>query len=233
LNTIAPAAPPAAMKLIESVLHDIVYVENAPGLLSIGAVLALWSGSNIFAALADALNRVAGVRETRPFWKIIPLAMAFVIAAGIAAAVATSALLFGGTIVDSLANELNLQTAARLAWLVSQTGVVILLIIGLGTAVFHFLPSQRLAWREAFIGSSVATVLWLIVTVGFRIYLQHFPNYNEAYGAIGAVIVLLTWMYLSMLSLITGGQLAAELHRERVNPSVITRIEAAASLARR
>ena len=61
-------------------------------------------------------------------------------------------------------------------------------------------------------GAVVATVLWVVVTLVFRLYVAHFGSYNKTYGAIGGVIVLLTWMYLSMLVLLAGGELASELH---------------------
>ncbi len=226
LNTIAPAAPGDAMAVIEHVLHDVVFVGSAPGLLSVGAVLALWAGSNVFVALADALNRAASVHEKRPYWQIFLLSMGFVLVAAVTTGVATAALVFGQPIVNAVGDMAGLGNGTRVAWLVTQTAVVIVIVVALGATVFRFLPSVRLAWSEAFIGSGVATALWLLVTVGFRVYVQHFTKYNETYGAIGAVIVLLTWMYLSMLAVIAGGQLAAELHKERSYPAPALQVPA-------
>jgi membrane protein len=233
LNTIAPAAPGDAMSVIEHVLHDVVFVGNAPGLISFGAVLTIWAGSNVFVALADALNRAAAVHETRRYWKIFSLSMAFVIIAAITTVVATAALVFGQLIVNAVGDIVGLGSATRIAWLLTQTVLVIAIVVALGATVFRFLPSVRLAWSEALVGSAVATALWLLVTVGFRVYVQHFTKYNETYGAIGAVIVLLTWMYLSMLSVITGGQLAAELHKERSHPAPALHVPKRLRVARR
>ena len=110
---------------------------------------------------------------------------------------------------------------------------MIAIVVALGAMVFRFLPSVRLAWSEALVGSAVATALWVLVTVGFRVYVQHFTKYNETYGAIGAVIVLLTWLYLSMLTVIAGGQLAAELHKERSHPAPVLQLPAPVRVARR
>lgn len=220
MNALEPAAPADAINLIEHVLHDVVFVDNPTSLISVGAVLTIWTGSNVFASLADALNRASAVRERRPFWKIFLLSMACVIGAGLTSLIATGVLVFGKAIIDAIGSVGDLQNAARILWLIAPSILVIAMVLTTGATIFRFLPSERLAWREAFVGSTVATVLWLIVTVGFRVYVEHFTKYNQTYGAIGAVIVLLTWIYLSMLSAITGGQLAAELHWEHVHAGI-------------
>jgi membrane protein len=215
LDKLAPEAPPGTLTLIEGVLRDVVFVSNGPGLISVGAILALWMGSNVFSSLSDALNRASGVRETRPYWRVLLLSLAFVVAAGITSVIATTALLFGQPIVDVVANALDLAPAARIVWLVGQWVVVLAIVVALGAVMFRFLPNECLAWHEAIAGSAASAGLWVLVTIGFRLYVVHFSSYNKTYGTIGAVIVLLTWMYLSMLSVLAGGQLAAELHWER------------------
>jgi membrane protein len=217
MDKVARAAPPDAFSLIESVVKNVVFGKGAPGLISIGAVLAIWMGSNVFASLADALNRVSATHETRPFWKTFLLSLGFVLVAGVTAFIATGVLLFGQFIVNMVSNTLNLPRAIQVGWVIAQDLVVIALLVALGAAVFRFLPNEAIRWKEATIGSVTAIVLWLIATFGFRLYVEHFSNYNRTYGAIGAVIVLLTWMYLSMLAVLIGGELAAELHRARAH----------------
>lgn len=213
MDKVARAAPPDAFALIQSVVRSVVFGKGAPGIISLGALLTIWMGSNVFSSLADALNRVTATRETRPYWKTVLLSLGFVFVAGITAFLGTAVLLFGQSIVDAVGSTLDLPRTARLAWAIGQDVVVIALLIALGAAVFRFLPNESPRWNEAIVGSVFATVLWLIATFGFRLYVEHFPNYNRAYGAIGAVIVLLTWLYLSMLAVLIGGELAAELHR--------------------
>jgi membrane protein len=216
MDKVARAAPPDAFALIENVLRNVVFGQGAPGLISLGALLYVWMGSNVFMSLADALNRVSATRETRAYWKTVLLSLGFVIVAGVAALLGSVLLLFGPPIVDIIGSALHLPQAVRVMWEIAQDVLVIALLVGLGTTVFRFLPNESMRWTEAAIGSVIATVLWLIATFLFRLYVEHFPNYNRTYGAIGAVIVLLTWMYLSMLAVLIGGELAAELHRARV-----------------
>jgi membrane protein len=78
--------------------------------------------------------------------------------------------------------------------------------------IYYFLPNQRQDKSQIFVGALVAAILWVLVTLLFRAYVANFGSYNKTYGAIGGVIVLLTWMYLTMLVILTGGELNAELH---------------------
>jgi membrane protein len=212
VGKLAPAIPPQALALVEGVLQDVVFAKGAPGVISIGALLALWTGSNVFSSLTDALNRAFGVPETRPFWKVTLLAMAFVIGAGIAMLIATTLFVFGRPIVHAFVHAIGLGGTTAVLWSLAQHAIAIALVIAVGVALFHVLPNARLTWKEALLGSVTATALWLIVTVAFRVYTEHFSTYNKTYGTIGAVIVLLTWMYLSMLSVLVGGELASEVH---------------------
>jgi membrane protein len=212
LGTLAPAIPREALALVEGVLHDVVFVKGAPGVISVGALLALWTGSNVFSSLTDALNRAFGVPETRPWWKVTLLAMSFVIGAGIAMLVATTLFVFGKPIMHTIANTIGLGDTTVVVWSIAQPVIAIGLVIAVGMAVFHVLPNVHLTWTEALLGSVTATALWMIVTIAFRLYTKHFSTYNKTYGTIGAVIVLLTWMYLSMLSVLVGGEVASEVH---------------------
>ncbi len=212
LTQIAPVVPSEAYALIQSVLQDVVFSSGAPGVMSVGALLALWSGSNVFSSLADALNRAYGVPERRPFWKVSLIAMAFVIGAGVAMIAATILFVFAEPIVHALADLLGLGDVGVALWSIVQVGIAIALVVAVGAAVFYILPSVRLMWREALLGSVVATALWIVVTAGFRLYVENFSTYNRTYGTIGGVIVLLTWMYLSMLAVLVGGEFAAEMH---------------------
>jgi membrane protein len=77
--------------------------------------------------------------------------------------------------------------------------------------MIYFLPNLKQRMAHAVVGAAVTTVLWLVATLLFRIYIQHFPP-NPAYGIIGGIIILLTWMYYTMFVMLVGGELASELH---------------------
>lgn len=206
------AVPPEAFALVDGIVKDVVLSESAPGLMSLGALLAAWSGSNIFGALIDALNRAYDVRESRTWVHQQVIRLLALLGAGIVLLFATAVMLGGAQIADWLANTLGLSRAVADLWKVIQVPIALAILVTAASAIYYFLPNVRQKWRHVVVAASVATVLWIIGTLLFRAYVQNFGSYNKTYGTIGGVIALLTWMYLSMLILLMGGELAAELH---------------------
>ena len=214
LRQLQRAVPVEAFALVRDVVESVVFAPGAPGLVSIGALLALWSGSNIFSSLMDALNAAYDVeKDARPYWKKKLIAIACLLAIGAMFVLATVVMLAGGDIVDAISDRLGIGATGRMVWTALQYAAAFAILVATAWAVYYFLPCVRQAKSHALAGAITATLLWLIVTMGFRLYVQNFGSYNKTYGTIGGVIVLLTWMYLSMVVLLTGGELASELHK--------------------
>ena len=213
ISQFSATVPQDALDLLEGVIRDVVFAEGAPGLVSIGIVLALWTGSNVFNALIDALNRAFDVKEGRPFWKKRLLAIAAVIVTGGVVLTATVIMLAGPEIIQWTGQRLNLGEETTLAWTVVQYPLALTLLVGTMWLLYRFLPALRgiSAWH-ILVGAVVATVLWVVVTLGFRWYVSSFANFNRTYGTIGGVIIMLTWMYLTMFVILAAGELVAELH---------------------
>jgi membrane protein len=96
---------------------------------------------------------------------------------------------------------------------VLQVVLAVALLVVLGAVTFKLLPNVKQQWWHVLVCSAITTALWIGATLLFRLYVQNFGAYNKTYGTIGGVIILLTWMYYSMFVLLTGGELAAELHK--------------------
>lgn len=207
------ALPPESFQLFREIVAGVVYSSAAPGLMSVGAILALWAGSNVFNSLIGALNRAYDVEESRPWWKTRLIAIAMVILCGGVIILATITLVAGQEAVNWAASLVGLDAATASALLIVQYVAALLLLLGVGMASYLVLPCARQSWRHALAGSILATVLWVLVTLAFRFYVINFADYNKTYGTIGGVIVLLTWMYLSMVVLLIGGELNSELHK--------------------
>ncbi len=212
LEQLQRAVPAEAYALVAGIVQSVVFTDDAPGLISIGALLAIWSGSNVFSALTDALNTAYDLpNDPRPWWKKKLIAIACLIGVGFLFVFATVTMLAGGNIVDALSDRLGIGGVGRIVWTTLQYALALGLLVATGWIVYYFLPAAPQHKRHALVGSLVATALWVVVTLGFRLYVQNFGSYNKTYGTIGAVIVLLTWMYLSMVVLLVGGELASEL----------------------
>ena len=217
---LARVVPPDAQRIVDQQIRSVVAPEGAPGLVSVGAVLALWAGSNIFNNLITGLNRAYDLDETRAWWKRRLIAMAMVIISGIVLAMATTTVLAGRTIIGWIGDLLRLQRSTEILLTVGQYVLAFAFLVGVAWLIYYFLPNTRQSKRHALVGALVASALWVLVTLGFKVYVVNFGNYNATYGTIGAVIVLLTWMYLSMVVLLTGGELNSELHKGTASVAV-------------
>ena len=199
-------------KLIGGVIKDVVYAKNAPGLMSVGALLAIWAGSNVFGALIDALNAAYDVDDTRPWWKKKLIAVASVLGIGMVILVSTVLILGGDKIADWVSDRFALEPSTRTFLIVVQMPIAFALLVTIAALSYYFLPNLRQSKKQVLVGAVFTTIGWVVVTLGLRFYVANFANYNATYGAIGGVIVLLTWMYFSMLVFLIGGEINSELH---------------------
>jgi membrane protein len=208
----AKVVPPDALGLVRGVVDDVVFSSSAPGLVSVGVVLAAWTGSNVFNNLIFALNRAYDVDESRPFWKKRLIALASVVVAGLFLFLAATIMLAGPEILNAVVSLVPGLERTRTVWLVVQYPIAFLLLVSMMWMIYYFLPNLRQSKTQVLVGAAVASVLWVLVTLAFRAYVVNFGSYNKTYGTIGAVIILLTWMYLTMLVILAGGELNSELH---------------------
>lgn len=211
MTQLTSVMPQDQLEVIQPVLLDVIFAKGAPGLLSIGLLLAAWSGSTVFGSLIGSLNTAFDVEESRPWWKHQLMRLgAFALAAVIL--IATTIVFIGGEdIANRIGGWLNLGATFVAAWKFIQIPLAVVGLFGLAFLMIYFLPNLKQKKSHAMVGAAVTTGLWLVATLLFRLYIQHFPP-NPAYGFIGGVIVLLTWMYLTMFVMLCGGELAAELH---------------------
>ncbi|MBW8770612.1 MAG: YihY/virulence factor BrkB family protein [Gemmatimonadetes bacterium] len=212
LNRLSSTMPADTLALLRRVLQEIITSSGNAGIMSIGVLLAGWSGSSIFGSLMDSLNIAYDVTETRPWWKKQLLRISALLVAGGILLVATFIFLDGERVTHWVAAQLGLGAFGVVVWNALQLVLAVCLLVATGVALFKVLPNVQQRWSHVIVASTITTILWLLATLVFRLYVQHFGSYNKTYGTIGGVIVLLTWMYYSMFVLLVGGELAAELH---------------------
>lgn len=196
---------------LRAAIESVVLDDNAPGLISMGALLAAWSGSNIFGALMTALNTAYDVDEERPFLRKQLVRLGMFVVAAVTVLIATIVLLGGEDIARFVGSLLGLQETGVRAWNLIQFPLAFAFLVALAFMVFYFLPNVRQGWRAVLVAALVTTVLWILATLLFRLYVQNFASFNRTYGTIGGIIALLMWMYVSMFVVLCGGELASEL----------------------
>lgn len=202
--------PAEAYALLAGVVRDVVFGESA-GVISIGLVLAAYSASAVLDTVAGALNLAYDAHDPRPFWKKRLISMGFAAIAGVVIAIATVIMVAGHSVVDFIAGFVRISGDTAMAWRVVQYPLALALLIGCLWLLFYFLPHVKQKKSHVLVGSIFTVALWIIVTLLFRLYVANFGTYNKTYGTIGGVIVLLAWMYWTMVALLTGGELNAEL----------------------
>jgi membrane protein len=212
LSHMASTFPADALSLIRRTLTEIIDASGGAGIMSAGALLAGWSGSNIFGSLMDALNVAYDVSESRPWWKRQVLRLTCLFFAGAVVFGATFIFLNGEVVSAWASRTLHLGGAGTAAWIVAQSLLAFALVVALCVALFKLLPNVSQRWSHLIIAALVTTLLWVLATFLFRLYVQNFGAYNKTYGTIGGVIALLTWMYYTMFVFLAGGELASELH---------------------
>jgi membrane protein len=202
--------PADAFGLIQRFVDEVVS-NNAPGPLSVGLLLALWSASSIFTGLAATLNVAYDVEETRPFWKLrltaIGLTLAFLVLL-----FGSSALLISG---PGIAKAAGLGAVGTTAWEVLKWPLAFAFVIGAFWLAYYFLPNRDQGHAKTTLlkASAAATLIWIVATVAFRLYVSNFSSYSASYGFLGAFILLLLWMYVTGLAVLVGGELASEMEQ--------------------
>lgn len=204
--------PPDALLLVRHQLDELMQGASG-GLLTFGVAGALWSSSSAMTAIITALNRAYDIDESRPWWHQRALAVALTV--GVAAfAVTAFVLVVGGSDLAAwVARQWGFGDSFEEVWRFVQWPVVLMLVVFAVDLVYYFAPNADTRWVWLTPGSLLATGLWLIASAGFKVYVQNFSDFAAVYGAIGGVIILMLWFYLSGFALLVGAELNAEIDR--------------------
>jgi len=206
VNMLSGAAPPDVINIIREQLTGLS--QGGPGgIMTFGVLAALWSSSGAMVALIDSLNRAYDVEDARPWWKqrLTAILLTFGVAAFILASIAL--VLAGPQLAESIAGRFGLGAAVEWGWKILQWPLVFVLVAIAFGLIYYFAPDADQDFVLLTPGSVLATVLWLVGSLAFRFYVVNFSSYNETYGAIGGVMVLLLWLYISGLVVIVGAEM--------------------------
>jgi membrane protein len=198
--------PDEAAFLVESTLAEIVQGARG-GLLSVGALAALWAGSSGMGSVMTALNVLDESEDPRPWWYRRLVAIGLLIAFSALTILTLVLLVFGGQIGASLGSGVGV------AWRVLHWPVAIVFGLLAIALIYHVAPASRPPWRWVTPGAVFALFAWLLMSLGLRTYVASFGNYNATYGSIGGVILLLLWLYLSSVVLLVGAEIDAEIRK--------------------
>ena len=198
--------PTEAYTLIEGIVQSLLGTPRS-GLLSVGALLTLWTASSAFGAVMVGLNRAYRACEYRPWWRLRLEAIGLTIALSALMIVAFVLGPFGGQLVilvTSFFGPIAGAVAAVLRWTITVTSVMVVV-----AAIYYVGPAVKREWQWIRPGSVLFTLGFAATSAAFSYYVEYFGAYDKTYGSLGAVIILLLWMYILALFLLLGGELNA------------------------
>ncbi len=213
LDYMRTVMPSISYQLVKATMHDLSTSAGTPA-LSIGLGLALWSGSVGMEAMIKGLNTAYDIREFRPWWKRRLLAIVMTVTLTILLLTALVLMLAGQEIGRWIANRTDLGSTFESFWPIGRTVAMIVFVLLAFNLIYLFAPNLREhRWQAIMPGALVAFGAWVAGSFGLKIYVDHFGNYAKTYGSLGAVIVLLLWLYLTGVAVLVGGEVNSEIRK--------------------
>jgi membrane protein len=203
-------APPAALSIITDQIRKISEAKPG-GLLTFGVATAIWSCSSAMSAVINTLNAAYNIEEGRPWWEVQLTAILLTLGLATFILVSFGLVIIGPTLATKVAVSMHLGAAFEWTWKILQWPVVFALAsIGIALVYYHA-PDAEQDWVWLTPGSIFATTLWLLASLAFKYYVVNITDYAATYGAIGGVMVLMMWFYISGAVILLGAEMNAEI----------------------
>jgi membrane protein len=207
---LGPVVPREVIGIIRQEMAKIAEGHHG-GLLTIGLLGALWSSSSAMVSVIGAMNRAYDIDESRPWWNVRLTAIALTVALAVFIVLAFGLILAGPQLADLLARHYAFGSIFVWTWKIVQWPLAFLMAVVAIGMVYYFAPDAEQLWVWITPGSLVATILWVLGSLAFRYYAVNFGDYEATYGAIGGVILLLLWFFLTGLVIVIGAEMNAEI----------------------
>jgi membrane protein len=212
-----PIAPHGVITFIETLKHDSSGGGTKATAFILGFLGALWAASGAMGTVIKAVNRVYERQETRPFWKVRAIAIVLVVVTGIANAGVFVLIVVGGKLGDAIAKKAGLGSAFDLFWGIARWPVAFTAVLLFFAFVYNLAPNrEQRSWKWITPGSVVGSILWLVLSGLFAVYVTYAGHYTKTYGTIASGVILLLWLNYSAFALLYGAELNAELERRRL-----------------
>ena len=210
---LAAVLPTSASTLIETTLGEINRGSGALK-LSVALLFTWWSASQGMLAIVEGLNIAYEVGESRPWWKKYLVASGLTIVCLLLFACALLLVIYGGRFSESIASHLGYSGFIAGIWDALTWLLLLAFVLMAFNILYVYAPNvKHRQWHWLMPGTVVGITLWLLGSFGFRLYLSLFNSYTVTYGSIGAVIILLLWLYLSGIAILVGGEVNSEIEK--------------------
>lgn len=206
LSILSNVLPADAYTLVDQTIHQIINNRRG-GLLSFSILVVIWASSSGMEAIIVSLNKAYGATESRAWWREKALAIGLTLGLAVFVLLALTLIFFGESIGLRISQYFGLGALFQTVFGIAQWPLgSILILLGIDL-IYYFAPNINQRWRWFTPGAVFAVVGWLLISFGFRYYVSRFGNYNATYGALGGVMVLMLWFYLTGVVILVGGEI--------------------------
>ncbi len=208
MSVLETALPEDAFSMVSRVVEEVTS-QRRGGLLSFGVLGTLWAASTGMYAIMQQLNITYDVSEARSYIRARAVALALSIMFGLLVIGAFWLIVAGGAAEDWLGEQRGIPDFLLTIFAVFRWIVIVLALL-LGFAlIYKFAPNVEQKFRFITPGSVIGVLLLIIASLGFAIYVANFADYSATYGSIGAVIILMFWLYIAGLVILVGSEINA------------------------
>jgi membrane protein len=209
--------PSSAAQTFAGPVKSITSHRSAAGILFfVGLGTALWSASGYIGAFMRAANVIYETPEGRPFWKLRPLQILVTLVMILLLAAVALGIVLTGPVVTAVAGPLGVGSTAQTIWNIAKWPVMLAAVIVMFAVLYHAAPNVRLpGFKWVTPGAIFALVLWIVASALFAFYVANFGSYDKTYGALGGMVVLLVWLWITNVALLLGMELNSERERSR------------------
>jgi membrane protein len=205
--------PRSASTLIDTTLDEITR-GSGPVTLSVALLFAWWPASQGMRAIVEGLNLAYEGEESRPWWKQYLIASGLTIASLVFFGCALLLLIYGERLSEIIAMHLGYSGFIARLWQVVSWLLLLVFVLTAFNILYIYAPNvKHRQWDWLKPGTIVGVALWLLASFGFKLYLGFFDRFSVTYGSIGAVIILLLWLYLSGIAILVGGEVNSEIEK--------------------
>lgn len=209
LGELTAVLPADTGKTVRDTVAEALTNKNGT-LLSIGAVTSLWAASKGVEAIIKALNKAYDTAETRPLWKLKAISLLYTLALAFVIIVSFLLLVFGRLLARAVYDRLPLAPSAfDWLWGVVQVALPLAVMLLVYSFLFVHAPNRRLRVKEVVPGAIFVTLGWIALSLLFSLYVNQFAHYDDTYGSLGGIVVLLLWLYYSSMLIMVGGEINA------------------------
>jgi membrane protein len=205
--------PPIAFALLKRITVELA-ADASGGKLTFGIVTALWFASGGVSSMISAVNLTRRVSETRSWLKVRIIAIGLTLAMSILMLAALTLVLAGGRFLNWFGALIGLEPIVLTVWRIAQWPAAIVFVLMSYSLIYFFgTDAKERRWHWITPGSAFGALVWLLGSIGFRVYLHYFNSYSASYGSLGAVMILLAWLYISGLAFLVGTEINAQIEQ--------------------